>query len=152
MEHQVEEAERRAKKLHFEKFRTVHTSRFPRELGEKHGLSPSKLIQNSSNLLKNNPENEIDCKALRQNKIYVSAEGDVYPCCFFAADSKQSAYWESFFNRKVERYGKSFNSLHFNDLDLILDSPFYTKDIPESWGVNLENTATCAAHCSKCKI
>ena len=107
-EHQVESARALAKKLGFRSFFLKKTSRFfnvatgasSRQVRERDG-SPAYLLEEPENPRFKNPavvhlvqvgrladyqaETEITCKAARHSRLYVSAEGLVFPCCWTGA-------------------------------------------------------------------
>lgn len=99
-EHQVSEAKDRAYKIGFRDFvmkdssRWVLDTKFPvlDKLGnEIYSLEPSqyteikfidkKVIDNYKSIVK---ESNINCHALNQKEIYITAQGHVFPCCWLA--------------------------------------------------------------------
>jgi MoaA/NifB/PqqE/SkfB family radical SAM enzyme len=97
-EHQVEEAKSLAKTLGFVDFVMKDSSRFlmddkfpvlNRNRETIYHLQPSqyseikfidnKIIKNYKNIVK---ETKIECFALKQKEIYITAQGHVFPCCW----------------------------------------------------------------------
>ena len=100
-EHQVEEAQRRAKELGFENFIVKNTTRFTGgankfEVYDKKGnvthyLEPpsnNKIHQNDTTVIEKHQEfiqkTTVNCMVLEQKEIYIDAFKRVYPCCFLA--------------------------------------------------------------------
>ena len=79
-QHQVESAELLAKELGFNWFRTKISKRFIN--------TPINFLKppRGYTLPNVNQSNDIDCHAVRENSIYVSANGQVLPCCWFGAE------------------------------------------------------------------
>jgi len=100
--HQVEECRRRAKHLGFADFQIMNDGRNDTYVFDNAG-NPTHVIgkpahppaDNALTLMqwkkehyRNNtefakkPKNKIDCLAKKDNRIYMSSNGDVYPCCW----------------------------------------------------------------------
>jgi MoaA/NifB/PqqE/SkfB family radical SAM enzyme len=80
-EHQIDEAKELAQNLGFKFFNTKVSRRF------KHypvaGISPPSVY------LEQEPGTKIECHAIKENSVYVSAKGILHPCCWLGyRDSK----------------------------------------------------------------
>lgn len=79
----------------------------------------------------------ISCKAVRDSKLYVSAEGLAFPCCWTA-----NIYpWyqkpeEVQVSRLVEQLPEGIDSINakLRPLKEIVDGPLFQQMVPESWG------------------
>ena len=99
-EHQVEDAKMLAKNLGFKQFVMKDSSRFlfdkkfpvyDKERNIQYYIEPSTkselkiidkdVVDNYKTILKNI---KIDCHALKQHEIYITAQGNVFPCCWLA--------------------------------------------------------------------
>ncbi|MFN8792569.1 MAG: radical SAM protein [Bdellovibrionales bacterium] len=178
-EHQVDQAEGLAKQLGFETFQAKVTSRFFRSQsgqvspefavrnldGEiSHYLAPPRQerFQNkalihakSVNWLQHLDKCKIQCRAMDERGIYVSATGEVYPCCWLGQES-----WLSSFDQLRTSLRQLMNergvakhelSLHNKSLEEIVNGPLFQTHIPESWKVDSDSTRlrTCAKTCGQ---
>jgi MoaA/NifB/PqqE/SkfB family radical SAM enzyme len=100
--HQIEECRHRAKQLGFKDFQILNDGRdhavvFNHEGKLTHtiGKPSHPPVDNAQTLMKwkkeyynnstkypNAPKNKIDCFAKKNNRIYMSSNGDIYPCCW----------------------------------------------------------------------
>lgn len=100
-EHQVNEAERRAKELGFVQFSMKNSNRFVDgeffDVHDKNGNTIYKLQPPTDNVVKFIDRDVvkkldnfvqtavIQCKAEEEKELYIDAHKDVYPCCFLAS-------------------------------------------------------------------
>jgi len=100
-EHQVQEAERRAKEYRFSQFTVKNTNRFidgvEFDVRDLKGNVVYKLKPPSDNVVKFIDRDviekiddwvsnsTIDCKAQKENEIYIDAHKEIFPCCFLAS-------------------------------------------------------------------
>ena len=100
-EHQVQEAERRAKEYGFRQFTVKNTNRFidgvEFDVRDLKGNVIYKLQPPTDNVVKFIDKSviekiddwvsnsTIECKAQQENEIYIDAHRDVFPCCFLAS-------------------------------------------------------------------
>jgi len=72
----------------------------------------------------------ITCKWQKKRKIQVSHVGEVFPCCYMLSD-RYPREVQSPYAQEVSKV----DWLNVNDmpLEVILDSPFFAQDLPESW-------------------
>jgi hypothetical protein len=102
-EHQIKLAEATSKRLGFIDFRVKTTNRYDKKRPawqtywrgkEQEILKPPKQKKYQSevvnNPLKNKHEFNIDPKCVKNKEIYVSARGDVFPCCWAHASTCSS--------------------------------------------------------------
>jgi MoaA/NifB/PqqE/SkfB family radical SAM enzyme len=89
-EHQIKECENLSIELGFDKFVAKHTSRFKNDkfnvLDDKgitvNVLYPTELSKNFTSKIINISPAKIQCKARKYRQIYISADGNVSPCCW----------------------------------------------------------------------
>lgn len=118
-QHQVDDCRKLAKKMGFVRFRTKVTNRFNERPIEflrpplGHQMPPAR--------------GAIECHALQERSIYVSASGMILPCCFFGSQV---------FQRTFEWSG--------NDLRSIVSS---FNSLPTQWASTPD--ATCARYCTQ---
>ncbi len=176
-EHQIEDAEKLAKKVGFKHFRIRKTSRFSRSpagpnkypVWDREGnleyyLEPpeSKQFQNQ---IKNKVEKplyqgnatsdikatEIRCLNRTQfQRIYVNARAEVHPCCFLSSDMylPLSPIAKNTIQWIENRYKKDFNSLRTQNWEDLLQHPFFASDLEQSWHNSDEKLYRCLRTCS----
>ena len=141
-EHQVEEAKQMSEELGFKMFTTKNTTRFKDDhfqvIDEKgnplHKLRPSEkskamipMMKEASKDIKPN----IICKAKKYNQIYVSACGNVSPCCWLDVEwmpPTQPSRMD--YMKKINK----FPNLYKESLKDIFDSNFF-QDIESTWEI-----------------
>ena len=149
-EHQVNECKQLSESLGFESFVTKHTSRFRNnflDVLDESGRSIYKLYptKTSEAMIARsiNSQNEIlpviTCKAIRDNQIYVSATGNVAPCCWLDLD-----WYPHNHESRIDYLNKLDQFPNLNDMSLkeIFDSGHFNK-ISSSW------TTTGLRECTK---
>lgn len=179
-EHQIEEARDLARKIGFEDFRIKKTGRFFsnmkmevkgfREVLNKDGdviytIKPPKdlLLQNQSlqiekyiiekhgsmdAYLKQTP---INCKVLKEQSIFVSADGNVFPCCWTANQMyiwfmpKESSHIWKLIN---ETGGIDYINAKNVPIEEIVTGDFFNK-VEESWLINNSTLRVCSKTCGK---
>lgn len=166
-EHQVLEASLLAKEWGFKEFVVKKTGRFfsTEKLEGKNehmGLEkPScacnineslkrekKLVEKYGNMDSYLDQARIECKALKSNEIYISAEGIVLPCCWLAGQMYKwflppqgSQVWEIIDKEK----------LHMRSIENVLNSGIF-QEIERRWDcecVKDGKLKTCALKCGK---
>jgi len=79
-EHQISAAENMAKDLGFKWFRGKVSKRFKK--------TPISFLRPPSNFqITTEIKGEITCMALKESSIYMSCQGDIYPCCWLGSSS-----------------------------------------------------------------
>ena len=153
-EHQVEETELLSKDMGFAEFKAKKTYRFERKGDTPTNLNPTTKV---------NPEIErqrttthystcgIDCISVRDNSLYISAEGLVLPCCFTAGMMYKPltpARSEQIWKFIDEVGGKDDMSAVKNGLHKAFNSGIMTT-IESSWNKDFENgrLVICARKC-----
>jgi hypothetical protein len=159
-EHQLDEARALAQKLGFQRFFLKKTSRFfsttagSKQVRDRDG-SAAYVIEEPENPLFRNAavvrltqvgrgdafadyqaETEIRCKAAQHSRLYVSAEGLVFPCCWTGAlyppgrPAGSAQVWEL-----VRRLPKGTASLDGRQHSIreILEGPFFQELVPAGW-------------------
>lgn len=139
-EHQAKECEALSKELGFREFYSKHTSRFDRarwpviddEGFPTHYLEPTIKSESMIPLIqeaKIAKAPKISCKAVHQSQLYVSACGNISPCCWldfsWIIPSQESRI------DYMERIGV-FPNLNKNTLEEIFESNVFRK-IEETW-------------------
>ena len=85
-EHQIQEARELAQFYGFQRFIPKMSMRPPprEEVDEKDFMVSEAVDLRSSDIDKVSEEADIDCKSLTLNRIYLNAEGRIWPCCYTA--------------------------------------------------------------------
>ena len=140
-EHQVEEAKEMSQNLGFKTFTTKHTSRFHQGalqvIDEKgnplHKLEPTQKSAEMIPLVKES-QNEttptIICKAVKNRQLYVSACGNISPCCWL--DMEWIPPYQASRIDYMDRIGE-FPNLNKHSLKEIFDNGYFDK-IEKTWG------------------
>lgn len=183
-EHQVDEARQLSKQLEFARFNAKRTARFmhPRNgrklrrvrvLNRKGGvdyyLEEPVLLRNRNSMVESLSTDSstyrdfddylqtttISCKAALNNSIYVSAEGEVYPCCWtgmryrwYSSDTVEhmSSLIDECRGGRAEIDGRS---RHIRD---IVEGQLFTELIPRAWSrgpLGTTRLKVCARVCGK---
>lgn len=169
-EHQIDEASNLATELGFKEFIVKKTGRFfsniklqgkeehcgltkPKEKEHiNQSLSKEDLIKEKygsmDNYLDRTP---IDCKAIKNKEIYISAEGIVLPCCWLAGQmykwylpEKSTQIWEIINKVDIENINIKYKSLQ----DIFNSGVF--EEIQSRWNLDSCNDGklkTCAIKC-----
>lgn len=162
-QHQISQARELADKMGFKQFNLKKSNRFLRYQYDGLSIGPSdKYYNNEINdyINKSNQPGffdnvEIDCMALREQEVYISAKGMLLPCCYIAQDlyeyrlrpddklRKQQA-WELLGHQdNVDLRKKQFKD--------IIDSEVF-KNVHNSWSKNSIESGrlkVCAQTCNK---
>jgi MoaA/NifB/PqqE/SkfB family radical SAM enzyme len=149
-EHQIEECRQLSKQYNFSKFTIKHTTRFQDgrfhvlddDGKTTHILYPTKIseeLMSKSQAAAKELQPTITCKAKIDKQIYVSANGNVSPCCWLDLDWMIPKH-ESRIDY-MDRIGK-YPSLKKNTLKEIFETKFFNE---------IENTWSCSPlkECSK---
>ena len=155
-EHQVEEARQMAQHLGFKTFTTKHTSRFKGdylqvidEQGKPlHKLRPTEKSSSMIPLVEQSQKETkptIVCKAVKYKQIYVSACGNVSPCCWL--DMEWIPPMQESRIDYMKRIGE-FPNLNTSSLEEIFEnkeqievSKFYEK-LPKAHAIAIDNWLT----------
>lgn len=149
-EHQVDTCEKMSKELGFKGFSIKHTTRFKDGkfdvLDDNYNITHT-LLPSRKSLEMIEPAKQamqeilptITCKAKQDNQMYISANGNVSPCCWLDLEwiPQHSAQRIDY----MVKIGK-FPNLHKQSLKEIFDSNFFNK-ISSCW------TSTGIKECSK---
>lgn len=157
-EHQIEEAQALARKLGFKRFFVKKTSRFfaagtvsPKQVRERAG-APAYVLREPDNPHLRNPavvrlaqvahfaeyqaETNITCKAAAHNRVYVSAEGLVFPCCWTGAlyppnkPAETGPLWDLV--RRLPE-GKASLDARRSSIRAIVEGSFFQELVPAGW-------------------
>jgi MoaA/NifB/PqqE/SkfB family radical SAM enzyme len=163
--HQITEAEKRAEEMGFIRFETrepYDEERVPtvetldRALSRKpkaqpfSALSTEELGQRVSKTFKE--IKKIDCQSQRENQLYIDAYGQVWPCCWVGnlGLSRRSFFEREYFWRTtLSHYPENFNSLLHHPFESIIRSPWYQKELVQSWGHGSQDKKPCISACNK---
>jgi MoaA/NifB/PqqE/SkfB family radical SAM enzyme len=158
-EHQIDEARALAETLGFRRFFLKKTSRFfsgasgvaGKKVRDRDGET-AYVIEEPDNPLFRNPavvrltqvgrfadyqaETPIACKAARHSRLYVSAEGLVFPCCWTGAlyppnKPVGSAQMWDLVRRLPE--GKASLDARTSSIREIVEGPFFQELVPDGW-------------------
>jgi len=149
-EHQVKKCQDLSKSLGFKRFSIKHTTRFKDKkldviddsYNVTHTISPSQKSLEMIDQVKK-AENEflpkIQCKANKDNRMYISANGNVAPCCWLDVE-----YFPQHHQSKIDYMIKvnSIPNLYKQSLEEIFNSGFFSK-ISSCW------TTTGLKECSR---
>lgn len=157
-EHQIDEARALAEKLGFRRFFVKKTSRFfssgrvsGKEVRERDGGAAYVIEEPQNPLYRNDAvgrlaqlgrysdyqaETEISCKALQHSRLYVSAEGMVFPCCWTGAlyppgrPAGTAQMWDLV--RRLPE-GKTSLDARASSIRAIVEGSFFQELIPAGW-------------------
>ena len=139
-EDQVETCEQMSKELGFKGFSIKHTTRFKDgrfdvlddDYNITHTLFPSKKSRDMIKPAKEAQKEKlptISCKAKNDNQMYISANGNVSPCCWLDLEwLPQHSYSRLDYMVKIKKYP----NLHKNTMQEIFDSNFF-RNIEKTW-------------------
>jgi len=149
-ENQIDACQLMASRMNFKNFQVKHTTRFINEkfnvlddLGRTtHILYPTEKSKVLSNQVSSKFTCQVDCKAQKYKQIYVSADGNVSPCCWLDL-SWQLPRQEN----RIEYMDKigEFPNLCDQNLQEIFESNFFNK-IETAWKTGLQE---CSKQCGK---
>jgi MoaA/NifB/PqqE/SkfB family radical SAM enzyme len=149
-EHQVEQCRTIANVLGFKKFQIKHTSRFQNgkwdvlnEKGEfEYSLYPTTKSQEFVVKVQDSIKEtfSINCKAKKNNSIYISATGRVSPCCWLNLEHRP---WYTGSKIQYRLRVKEFPNLHEKSLADIFESGFFDH-VEAQWPRKLDD---CAKQC-----
>lgn len=177
-EHQIEEAKDLANSMGFEEFRTKKTGRFfstvkhqgkeehqgvnrkgeqTQNLQKPSNVNVNNALKHESNIVnsygsmdKYYDTTPIQCKAAAKKEIYITAEGDIFPCCW-TAGQQYKWYWES----KSAPIWKLINMQTINakiyPLRSIVNGEFF-KSIEESWSCKSVEDGKLKVCANKCGV
>lgn len=140
-EHQHEEAKQKAEAEGFINFKTIYSHR--KDLKTNTGVAKhvKKKIEQTPT---------IECKYLKQQRIFINHNGNVIPCCHLNSEMLE---W-NVGRDNITRFGEIVNqnmgvmatNLEYNDIDEIIEGDFF-QDIVDSWpGLEIPK---CVSTCKK---
>ena len=141
-EHQIDECKRLSKELGFHTFIVKHTARFPVEkmpviddLGKPvYYIKPTQKSKTIMALSKNTiPKDHVDikCKVQKESQLYVSAMGDVSPCCWLSLKDHCAGHTKDTRVDYMDKIG-AWPNLNDNSFIEIFDSGYFDK-IADTW-------------------
>lgn len=157
--HQIEEAKALAKSMGFRSFRerndTALNNLDLNELTKKIESEKRRANLTWQEYLKSlgHLTGEINCKTANDEKAYFIAHtGEVFPCCFMYNIRYKVTDFEEHWTRYDNTYGKHWNNIYYHNIDEILDHPFFSNDLTESWNnLNHDTLTPCSRNpvCTK---
>lgn len=92
----------------------------------------------------------ISCSFREDQKLFISWEGRVWPCCFMSnIYYGPSSKVEMFKKYVIKGYDNKFNSLYEKKMEDILKHDFFAKDLVQSWSVKGDRKKwRCTEKCS----
>ena len=139
--HQINECKEYAESLGFDKFRVITSARSESEMSKPLKYKRQKKIHDESQ--------QIECKYLRDKRIFINHLGDVIPCCYLNATTLKYSLGNqnNRYNKTVENNGgKLAINLEYNSIEEVVEGDVFT-DISNAW-----NTDTPYDVChKKCK-
>jgi MoaA/NifB/PqqE/SkfB family radical SAM enzyme len=154
-EHQVDTCKKLSKSLGFKTFQCRHTSQFGdyekfpsiNPKGEiTHYLEPSSIsLENSKKRKPSTDINDnviIDCPVKKKKEIYLSANGNILPCCWMLSSTVFNFDDMEDYKKKIDMYP----NLHVQTLKEIFDSGYFRK-IENTW--NKDTLLSCFNECSR---
>lgn len=168
--HQIEECEKLSKDIGFQNFVLIDHGRNTGPVfnsngnleyvignyqGEKNLSKIMNTIQNGDMFIEDisdTPKQYVNCKSIANEGIYISAIGEVYPCCFmgFNPNTFGNGTWHQVVNNQIKNLVKKNNALEFSLEECI---NWFTV-IPNFWKKDsFENgrLIVCDQHCGKCQ-
>jgi sulfatase maturation enzyme AslB (radical SAM superfamily) len=151
-QHQIEECRNLSEKMGFEKFVTKHTTRFENlkfnvldESGKTIDIllptDRSKDMIEKVSTYKNTVPKQISCKAKKQKEIYISASGNIVPCCWM--DMKDKLHKQDTRIDYMDKIGKFYN-LNTMNIEDVFNSTYFN-DIENTW--KIEPLLECSRQC-----
>ncbi|MBR18589.1 MAG: hypothetical protein CMA64_00320 [Euryarchaeota archaeon] len=141
-EHQVQEARDMAKFYGFEKFIAKMSMRPPPPEAPQEVREKDYMVSEANSLRKQaietvTEEADIDCKALALKRIYLNAEGRIWPCCYTAQRycKSQVNYPDEFQQNNPylwNHYHKGFNLIEKNSLKWIFQHAVW-QNLVDEW-------------------
>lgn len=172
-QHQVEQAEQMAISFGFKRFKSfpsirfrlpevkVRASAYQKKINKNKSamkLKTSELVsqnqithrKKTTQQLTQEQHNDISCRTLEKNEIFVDEKGRVWPCCFWHSEtqSQSSIGFNEFYSDLLVKVGEDWNSLHHNKLQDILESYVFQDFLPNSFAKKIPKCVTCIAKCS----
>ena len=95
-------------------------------------------------------DNELSCISIDNDEVYISADGQVHPCCYLSGlkDSPYHSYMKYQYIEIVDPYYDNLN-LKNHSLKTILQNDFYQKKMTEGLKPGEKRLAGCSTFCSK---
>lgn len=149
-EHQIEDCEKMASQIGFQKFNTMHSDRFAyvdsTDVGT-YTLRPTKQSYNNAEtkIKDKTAVKKVSCMSLNNNSIFIYADGSVWPCCMLGgitAWGKHTPHSQveiSMINKHIGTIG----NIHQNNLTDILNSDDWNR---WQW-VTQGKMPTCRLYC-----
>lgn len=178
-EHQVEQARALATELGFARFQAKRTKRFLRD-GRTEARHPvrnsrgameyylepaaapewrNEAVAEAERSWESDPagyerylaETTIDCKALREHELYLSADGRIFPCCYLAQIHDQHSGPDARQVRallEAQPDGLDCLALRRHPLAEVVEGPVF-QEIVRRWAPTPERLRTCAKQCGQ---
>lgn len=144
-EHQIEKCKELSKQMGFDEFRVKRPSRFT-VYDTQGSVEPStvKEYQHKNKDVVGLKQNII-CKYKQQRWIFVSFEGDLFPCCWMGGQKYKMNQDNNEIYQLFKTYGKDFLSLKKYTAQEIFEHPWFKNELEKSW--NLNPYKVCTKQC-----
>tara|TARA_B100001093_G_scaffold520492_1_gene616742 strand:+ start:10537 stop:11529 length:993 start_codon:yes stop_codon:yes gene_type:complete len=149
-QHQVEEAKQLSEQMGFKRFRVKRASRFTvydKADQEATSVKPTsvKEFKHINQDIVGIDKKQIVCKYKKAKWIYVSFEGDMFPCCWTGANKykkfqNRNEIWQLF-----ETHGKDFLNLNNHSADQVFEHTWFSEQLEKSW--NTDPLQVCSKQC-----
>jgi MoaA/NifB/PqqE/SkfB family radical SAM enzyme len=99
-----------------------------------------------------NMDDKVVCKYREENRmIFLSWDGGVWPCCFYGNIKYESESKRDLLKKTVfDKHGENFNNVLHHDFDEVLEHPFYSHELVNSWKSETNPLKwRCVAKCRK---
>jgi MoaA/NifB/PqqE/SkfB family radical SAM enzyme len=90
---------------------------------------------------------EITCLWSQEKKIYIHSDGTVYPCCMLGSIQAGDKIQKLLYKKIVKDFTNI--DLHHHDLQQILVSDVFKKNLPDSFNANPFQHPVCIEYCNK---
>ena len=155
-QHQIEDARRESERLGFNDFRLTHTNKRDymdesyeykgkKYILENQDIFPewNKKVNNHLKYRETDVLQEISCKAVNENQIYISYKNKPW-ACYYIPEMKYLTNEQKWYK---DYYDDDSNTLENKTLYDILNDVFYDI-LPMSWGEKSACLTPCKQHCS----
>lgn len=94
--------------------------------------------------------NELFCRYVHENDLYIANDCRVWPCCFLHYEFQYGNHFHKRMDKLLNTYGENFNSLLHHSLDDILQNNWFQSSLKKSFNPDDPlHFEKCYYHCSK---
>jgi len=144
-EHQIDKCKQLSEEMGFESFRVKRPSRFT--VYDTQGNVEPAIQKEYQHKNKDvvGQQQKIICKYKQQRWIYVSFEGDLFPCCWMGGQKYKMNQDNNEIYQLFKKYGKDFLSLKRYTAQEIFEHPWFKNELEKSW--NTSPYKVCTKQC-----